>query len=92
VKGFVKFHLERALVLEQRVSVGCDRYKWSEGRKGYRNGSYVRDLLTTYGWVVGLVVSRLRKGRIESEVLEWYRRRQRRVDLVLLEAFLSAGS
>jgi len=92
VKGFVKVHLERALVLEQRVSVGCDRYKRSDGRKGYRNGSYVRDLLTTYGWIVGLVVPRLRKGRIESEVLERYKRRQRQVDLVLLEAFLLGHS
>lgn len=92
VKGVVKGHLEKALVLEQKVRVGCGWYKRSGRRKGYRNGSYVRDLLTTYGWIVGLVVPRLRKGRLESEVLERYKRRQRQVDLVLLEAFLLGHS
>jgi putative transposase len=92
VKGVVRGHLERALVLEQKVRVGCGRYKRSGKRKGYRNGSYVRDLLTTYGWIVGLVVPRLRKGKFESLVLERYKRRQRQVDLVLLEAFLLGHS
>ena len=45
VRCFVKVRLEQALVLEQRVSVGCGRYKRSQERRGYRNGSYVRDLL-----------------------------------------------
>ena len=92
VKRFIKVRLERALVLEQRVSVGCGRYKRSQGRLGYRNGSYARDLLTSYGWIDGLVVPRVREGGISFEVLERYRRRQRQVDLVLLEAFLLGHS
>lgn len=92
VKQFIKFNLERALVLEQRVSVGCGRYKRSKNRQGYRNGSYIRDLLTGYGWINGLVVPRVREGGLESKVLEKYRRRQRQVDKVLLEAFLLGHS
>lgn len=92
VKGLIKFRLERALVLEQNVHVGCGRYKRAEKRQGYRNGSYVRDLLTSYGWVEDLTVPRLRQGGFTSEVLERYRRRQRQVDLVLLEAFLLGHS
>lgn len=92
VKGFVKSRLERALVLEQSVCVGCGRYKRTSKRQGYRNGSYVRDLLTSYGWIEGLAVPRIREGGFESKVLERYRRRQRQVDRVLLEAFLLGHS
>lgn len=92
VKRYIKFRLERALVLEQRVCVGCGRYKRTHKRRGYRNGGYERDLLTTYGWIEGLVVPRVREGGFSSEVLERYRRRQRQVDRVLLEAFLLGHS
>jgi putative transposase len=92
VEGVIKFQLERALVLEQEVKVGCGRYKRSQVRRGYRNGSYIRELLTSYGWIVGLVVPRVREGGIDSKVLERYRRRQRQVDRVLLEAFLLGHS
>jgi len=92
VKRLIKVRLERALILEQRDCVGCGRYKRSKRRRGYRNGSYVRDLLTSYGWIEGLVVPRVREGGLDSFVLERYRRRQRQVDLVLLEAFLLGHS
>ena len=91
-KRFVKVRLERALVVEQGRRVGCGRYRRSQRRRGYRNGSYERDLLTSYGWIEGLKVPRVREGGIESEVLERYRRRQRAVDRVLLEAFLLGHS
>ena len=91
-KRFVKVRLERALVVEQRRRVGCGRYKRTGRRRGYRNGSYVRDLLTSYGWIKDLKVPRVREGGTESEVLERYRRRQRAVDRVLLEAFLLGHS
>jgi len=91
-KRFIKVRLERALVVEQGRRVGCGRYKRSRRRLGYRNGSYERDLLTRYGWIEGLAVPRVREGGIESEVLERYRRRQRQLDRVLLEAFLLGHS
>jgi hypothetical protein len=62
VKRLTKKHLERALVWEQRLRVGCGRYKRSKRRQGYRNGSYERDLLSSYGWIEGLVVPRIREG------------------------------
>jgi putative transposase len=92
VKRLTKKHLERALIWEQRLRVGCGRYKRSKRRQGYRNGSYVRDLLSSYGWIEGLVVPRIREGGIDFRLLERYRRRQRQVDLVLLEAFLLGHS
>jgi putative transposase len=91
-KRFVKIRLERALVVEQGRRVGCSRYKRSRRRRGYRNGSRERDLLTSYGWIEDLRVPRVREGGIESEVLERYRRRQRVLDRILLEAFLLGHS
>ena len=91
-KRFVKVRLERALVVEQGRRVGCGRYKRSPRRRGYRNGSRERDLLTRYGWIEDLRVPRVREGGIESEVLDRYRRRQRVLDRVLLEGFLLGHS
>lgn len=91
-KGFIKVGLERALVLEQSLYVGCGRYKRTKRRRCYRNGSYARDLLTRYGWIEGLLVPRVRERGFRSKVLERYRRRQRQVDRVLLEAFLLGHS
>ncbi|MDH3937409.1 MAG: IS256 family transposase [candidate division Zixibacteria bacterium] len=88
VKRFVKRRLERAMDAEVTARVGCRRYERSDGRCGYRNGVYARNLLTTYGWIDGLKVPRLREGSYDSQVFERYRRRQRAVDRVLLEAFL----
>ncbi len=91
-KRFAKVRLERALMVEQGRRVGCGRYKRSSSRRGYRNGSFERDLLTSYGWIEDLKVPRVREGGLEFEVLERYRRRQRALDGVLLEAFLLGHS
>jgi transposase-like protein len=87
-KVLVKRRLERALVFEATVQAGCGRYERSLGRCGYRNGEYARDLLTSYGWIEGLRVPRVREGGLETAVFECYHRRSWQVDRVLLEAFL----
>jgi putative transposase len=92
VAGGVRRRLEGFLREELRERVGCGRYERSGGRCGYRNGTYARDLLTSYGWIEGLEVPRMREGGYETEVFEKYRRRQRRLDGVLLEAFLLGHS
>ncbi|MFH1687918.1 MAG: transposase [bacterium] len=91
-RHYVKRRLERAMESEATTRVGCARYQRSCERKGYRNGSYSRDLLTSYGWIEGLEVPRVREGGFVSEVFDKYRRRQRMVDIVLLEAFLLGHS
>lgn len=87
-RTFVKRRLERAMDSELSTHIGCHRYERSERRQGHRNGSYARSLLTSYGWIDDLAVPRIREGCFETKVFEKYRRRQRAVDLVLLEAFL----
>ena len=92
VKKYIKRHLEAILRIDQDWHLGCERYKRTEKRKGYRNGYYSRDLLSSYGWIEGLSVPRLREGRYETEVFERYRRRQRCIDRILLQGFLLGHS
>jgi putative transposase len=92
VKRYVKVRLERALTVEREARVGCGRYQRHEARQDYRNGSYSRDLLTSYGWIDGVKVPRLRYGPVVSEVFGRYERRQGVVDRVLLESFLLGHS
>lgn len=91
-KRFIKGQLERAMGFEVCDRVGCGRYERSLDRRGYRNGTYRRDLLTSYGWIDALAVPRVREGGYEPTVFERYRRRQRQVDRVILEAFLLGHS
>jgi putative transposase len=90
--GYVKRSLEKVMRVELAVQVGCGRHERSERRRGYRNGSYGRELLTTYGWIGDLSVPRLRCGGLSTAVFERYRRRQGVIDRVLLEAFLLGHS
>lgn len=92
VKVYVKRHLEGAMEAEVAARIGCDRYERSARRQDHRNGRYERDLLTSYGWIAGLQVPRLRQGRVATGVFWRYRRRQRLVDAVLLESFLLGHS
>jgi len=55
--------------VEVNHRLGCGRYQRSDGRQGYRNGSYARDLLTSYGWLEGLVVPRVREGGFQPYVV-----------------------
>lgn len=90
--GLVKRSLEQVLQVAVSRRIGGARYERVADRRDYRNGSYGRELLTSYGWIRDLRVPRVRRGGVETVVLERYRRRQRQVDQVLLEAFLLGHS
>lgn len=91
-RRYIKRYIESSLKVDLDFRLGCDRYERSERRRSYRNGSYARDLLTSYGWIEGLEVPRARDSAYQPCLLERYRRRQRCVDKVLLEAFLLGHS
>lgn len=91
-RGLIKRQVERILQVEVSAHLGCGRHERSERRRGYRNGSYGRDLLTRYGWIESLLMPRVRAGDFVSGVVEKYRRRQQQVDRVVLEAFLLGHS
>ena len=81
-------------LLEERMDEELELYlgrakheRWEEGDpEDYRNGSYLRHLLTEIGDLI-LRVPRSRKGFL-SRVLEAYRRRSRSVDQLIMACFV----
>jgi putative transposase len=78
--------LEKRLEEEMAEYLGVSRYEHAADRHDYRNGHYVRHLLTEMG-DLELLVPRSRKGKFPSKLIERYARRCRSVDKVLLACF-----
>jgi transposase-like protein len=78
--------LEKRLEEEMSEYLGLSRYEHAADRPDYRNGRYVRHLLTEMG-DLELLVPRSRKGKFPTKLFERYARRCRSVDRVLLACF-----
>ena len=78
--------LERRLEEEMAEYLGLSRYEHARDRHDYRNGHYVRHLLSEMG-DLELLVPRSRKGKFPTKLFERYARRCRSVDQVLLACF-----
>src|SRR5499426_615537 len=78
--------LENRLEQEMSEYLGVSRYEHASDRHDYRNGHYVRHLLTEMG-DLELLVPRSRKGKFPTKLFERYARRCRSVDKVLLACF-----
>jgi putative transposase len=74
--------------LEQEMAeyLGLSRYEHALDRDDYRNGHYVRHLLTEMG-DLEVLVPRSRKGKFPTKLFERYARRCRSIDRVLLACF-----
>jgi len=73
----------------------CLGAQWGEStpeRKGYRNGSYTRDLVTKAGRIEDLSVPRDREGQFHTQVFERYGRYEPEVAEALTEMFVSGTS
>jgi transposase-like protein len=71
--------------------------EWAEERaagssKGYRNGYYARDLVTTSGRIGDLQVPRDREGRFHTQVFERYRSSEPQVAQGLTDMFVAGTS
>jgi len=81
-----------ALLDEQLAElVGADRYQRLAGRRGHRNGSYSRRVVTSVG-AVDLTVPRSREQGSAGDVLGRYRRRTEDLDAAISEAYVSGVS
>ena len=78
--------VEKRLEEEMAEYLGVSRYEHGAHRVDYRNGYYVRHLLTEMG-DLELLVPRSRKGGFPTQLIERYARRCRSVDRVLLACF-----
>lgn len=68
------------------------RYAHVRGRQGYRNGSYLRSLTTTWGTIADLEIPRARARGFHPSVLPRYERRMAAVDRLIRAAFLAGVS
>jgi putative transposase len=78
--------LEDRLQEEMAQYLGVARYEHGEERVDYRNGHYVRHLLTEMG-DLELLVPRRRNGGFPTQLFKRYARRCRSIDRVLLACF-----
>jgi transposase-like protein len=88
----VKHLLEDAMEMELLEQLRAGKYRRTELRRGYRNGYRSRSLLTELGLVEHIRVPRDREGAYQTEVLPRYQRRQKRVNRMVREMFLSGVS
>ena len=78
--------MENRLDQELADYLGVSRYEHARDRHDYRNGHYLRHLLTEMG-DIELLVPRSRKVKFPSKLFDRYARRCRSVDRVLLACF-----
>jgi putative transposase len=87
----LKWFLESSLrdAVERKIGVRC--YERSDGRRGYRNGSYLRTLVTPYG-TVDVEVPRLREGTYEHGLWDANGLLTTEARELILETYLSGPS
>lgn len=83
--------LQQVLESEFTAHVGAGRHERTEGRRGYRNGSYERDVVTRVGRVT-LRMPRDRAGQFSTELFASYQRSERAFLLALLEMYVQGVS
>lgn len=70
----VQVLIEQAMREELEVCIGASWGECTPSRRGYRNGFYTRDLVTSTGQIEDLKVPRDRAGQFHSQAFERYRR------------------
>jgi transposase-like protein len=91
IRGAVKAVLEEILEAEITTHLGAAPSERTEGRRGFRNGSYTRGLLSRVG-ALEIDVPRDRKGTFRPGVFERYRRMESPLEEALLRAYLEGVS
>jgi len=84
--------LEASMEEEILAHLQANRYQRSHTRSGYRNGYRSRSLLTEMGLLSDIRVPRCRDGAYQPSILPRYMRRQRQVDQMVRQMFLSGVS
>src|SRR5438034_463804 len=70
----VQVLIEQVMWEELEQCIGASWGESTPNRRGYRNGSYTRDLVTPTGRIEDLKVPRDREGEFHSQVFERYHR------------------
>ena len=89
--GAIRLALETLLEEEIRLMIGAGRYERTKGRRDTRNGTYLRQLVTSMGYM-DISVPRTREQGAPTEVLGRYQRRTEDVDEAITSAYVSGVS
>ena len=89
--GAIRMTLETLLEEEVRGMVGASRWARIGGRKDRRNGSYLRGLITSMGYL-DVEVPRTRESGSAADVLGRYQRRMPEVDEAIVAAYVNGVS
>jgi len=77
---------------ELEQCIGASRGECTPNRRGYRNGHYTRDLVTSTGRIEDLKVPRDRAGAFHSQAFERYSRYEPEVAETLTQMFVNGVS
>ena len=88
----VQVLLEQVMREELEQCIGASWGECTPTRRGYRNGSYTRDLVTPTGRIEDLNVPRDRAGAFHTQVFERYARYEPEVAEALTDMFVSGTS
>jgi putative transposase len=88
----VQVLLEQVMREELEQCIGASWGECTPTRRGYRNGSYMRDLVTPTGRIEDLKVPRDRAGAFQTQVFERYARYEPEVAEALTDMFVSGTS
>jgi transposase-like protein len=91
IRGAVKMVLEEILEAEIASHLSAAPGERTEARRGYRNGSYTRGLVSRVG-ALEIEVPRDREGTFRPGVFERYRRMESPLEEALLRAYLEGVS
>lgn len=91
LRGAVRTALEAVLEEEVRDLVGARRWQRLVSRRDHRNGTYLRQILTSLGHIQ-LEVPRTRQNGSAGAALGRYGRRTEEVDAAITEAYVSGVS
>ena len=88
----VQVLIEQVMREELEQCIGASWGECTPMRRGYRNGSYTRDLVTPTGRIEDLKVPRDRAGAFHTQVFERYARYEPEVAEALTDMFVSGTS
>src|SRR5215472_7113254 len=92
IRAAVQVVMEEIMREELTQFLGAQWGESTPARKGYRNGSYRRDLATASGQIQNLKVPRDREGAFHSQLFDRYQRYEEQVAEGLTQMFVSGTS